>query len=241
MEDPGSCVGALFMSHINEALKKAQKEKDTRALKYSEIAAAIPKREKTFARKMALVSLFGVVLALLGFVVYSRVYVPSYEVAAKPGIEPQRPTVLPPAIRENPAKGIYDEARRFHNMGRLKEASKLYRETLKTDPGHVEALNNLGVILLQRKDYEGAQENFLKIIRLSPESADPHYNLACLYALKGELGLGMAHLKRAVSLESSAKAWAKKDKDLENLRKLPEFEAIVAEAEDFQGMARTPD
>jgi tetratricopeptide (TPR) repeat protein len=229
------------MSHINEALKKAQKEKDARALKYSEITAAIPKREKAFARKIALVPLFGVVLALLGFVLYSRVYVPSYEVAAKPDTEPQRPTLPPPAIRENPAKGIYDEARQFHDMGRLKEAGKLYEETLKTDPGHVEALNNLGVILLQRRDYDGAQENFLKVIRLRPDSADPHYNLACLYALRGELDLGMAHLKRAVSLEGSAKAWAKKDKDLENLRKLPEFEAIVGEAEVLQGMARTPD
>jgi hypothetical protein len=37
----------------------------------------------------------------------------------------------------------------------------------------------------------------------------------------------MAHLKKAVSLDNSARDWARMDTDLENLRGLPEFEAIT--------------
>ena len=129
--------------------------------------------------------------------------------------------------------------KRLHDLGELEKPGKLYEKTLRLDPGHVEALNNLGVIYLQRKDLASAQENFLKAIRLRPQSADPHYNLACLYALKGELTLGMAHLKKAASLERSAKVWAKEDKDLENLRSLPEFEVFLAESVPKNG-GKTP-
>jgi hypothetical protein len=40
----------------------------------------------------------------------------------------------------------------------------------------------------------------------------------------------MAHLRKAASLERTAKVWARQDKDLENLRSLPEFEVFVAES-----------
>jgi len=221
----------FIMSYIHEALKKAQKERDSLSLKYSAFMAAIPRRESSLGIKMLWAPLFVLALVLLAFVVYSQVNTPSTPVVPKTEVRPQKPAVQAPTTPKRSAEGIYDEAKRLHDLGRLEEAGRLYEETLKTDPGHVEALNNLGVICLQRKDLASAQENFLKAIRLRPQSADPHYNLACLYALKGELTLGMAHLRRAASLERSAKAWARQDKDLENLRRLPEFEVFLAESE----------
>jgi tetratricopeptide (TPR) repeat protein len=218
------------MSYIHEALKKAQKERDTLSQKYSAIMSAVPKKENLLGGKMIWTPVFFIVLVLLAFVVYSQVNVPSTPVAANPHAEPRKPAQPAPTVQERSAKGVYDEARRFHDMGRLEEAGRLYAETLRADPGHVEALNNLGVICLQRKDLASAKENFLKAIRLSPQSADPHYNLACLYALKGELSLGMAYLKKAASLDRSAKVWAKKDRDLDNLRRLPEFDVFVEES-----------
>jgi tetratricopeptide (TPR) repeat protein len=218
------------MSYIHEALKKAQKERDALSLKYSAIMAAIPKRKSSWGIKTVWAPIFVIVLVLLAFVVYSQVSVPSTPVAPKPQAQPRRPAPQAPTTPvRSPAK-TYDEAKRLHDLGRLEEAGRLYEKTLETDPGHVEALNNLGVIFMQRKDLASARKNFLKAIRLRPQSADPHYNLACLYALNGELSLGMAHLRKAASLEGSAKVWAQKDKDLENLRSLPEFEVFVAES-----------
>jgi Tfp pilus assembly protein PilF len=95
------------------------------------------------------------------------------------------------------------------------------------DPRYVDALNNLGVIYIRDKEYMAAQRNFEKAARLKPDYVDAHYNLACLHAIKGEATQSLAHLKRAVSLDNSARDWAQKDTDLENLRGLPEFEAII--------------
>ncbi|MEJ2723970.1 MAG: tetratricopeptide repeat protein [Deltaproteobacteria bacterium] len=228
------------MSYINEALKKAQRERDALSLKYSAIMAAFPKKENPLGVKTVRAFLLVMTVVLLAFVFYSQLKVAPAPVEPKRYVKPRKPTPPASAVQKRSAQEIYEEAKRFHDLGELEKAGKLYEETLRLDPGHVEALNNLGVIYLQRKDLASAQENFLKAIRLRPQSADPHYNLACLYALKGELNLGMAHLKKAASLERSAKVWAKEDKDLENLQRLPEFHVFVAGDDALTDMEKTP-
>ena len=88
-------------------------------------------------------------------------------------------------------------------------------------------MNNLGVLYIRDKDYTAAQRSFEKAIQLQPGYVDSYYNLACLYAIKGEARQGLDHLKKAASLDRTAKDWARKDTDLENLRGLPEFEEII--------------
>ena len=121
----------------------------------------------------------------------------------------------------------YNRAKRFHNRGRLEEAKRLYEETLRLDPGYVDALNNLGVIYLRKRDYFAAQRSLEKAVRLSPRYAEPFYNLACLNAVKGEIKQALAHLTKAVSLDPMVKDWARKDTDLESLRHLPEFKDLI--------------
>ena len=121
----------------------------------------------------------------------------------------------------------YDRARRFHKKGRLEEARRLYEETLRLDPGYVDALNNLGVIFIEKRDYLAAQRSLEKAVRLKPRYAEPFYNLACLNAIKGEIKLALAQLKKAVSLDPTVRDWARKDTDLENLRHLPEFKELI--------------
>lgn len=126
------------------------------------------------------------------------------------------------------AKNSYERGKIYHKKGRLQDAKRLYRETLRIDPGHVDALNNLAVIYLHEKNFPAAQRSFEKAIRLRPENVDPHYNLACLYSLKGEITKSLAHLRRALELDKSAIQWALKDSDLDNLRGNPGFESIVS-------------
>jgi tetratricopeptide (TPR) repeat protein len=124
-------------------------------------------------------------------------------------------------------EGIYDKARAFHKIGRFRDAKRLYQQVLDADPGSVDALNNIGVIYLHEKDYNAAQTSFEQAIRLEPENVDPHYNLACVYSLKGDIEQGISYLKKACSLNAAAKNWAATDNDLENLRGTPEFENII--------------
>ncbi len=124
-------------------------------------------------------------------------------------------------------KQLYYRARAFQKSGQINDAKQLYHKALKADPNYVDAMNNLGVIYLQEKDYKEAQKNFERAIRFKPENVDPYYNLACIYALKGEIKLSIAHLKKARSLNRSAKEWARTDADLQNLKGSPEFDKII--------------
>jgi tetratricopeptide (TPR) repeat protein len=125
------------------------------------------------------------------------------------------------------AQTLFERAERFRKQGRLKDAVRFYEEALKLDSDHVDALNNLGVVYLLDKNYSAAQRRFEAITRIKPGDADSYYNLACLHAIQGEQRQSLAYLKKAISLNSLVRAWARTDTDLDSLRGVPEFEEII--------------
>ena len=218
------------MSYIHEALKKAQGARDRWAGKYAGVASTQEKKPRGFIHKAigwGLLALFAVFLA---FGLYSWLDSRTSEpLATTPRLSKERPKAALPERKLIDARKIYEKARLFHKRGRLRDARRLYEETLKIDPGYTEALNNLGVIEIREKRYDAARINFQKAIRLNPTYVDPHYNLACLYALTGDLSQGLVHLRKAVSLDNTVREWARKDTDLENLRGMPEFKNIIGQ------------
>ena len=141
--------------------------------------------------------------------------------AALVSVAAQRP------VGSNAVAETYQKARALHRDGRLLDAAKWYEKVLSIDPGHVEALNNRGVLYLQEKDYASARSYFEKAIRLKPNYVDPYYNLACVSAAAGQLQQSLRYLQKAVSMDPGVKAWAQEDPDLNPLRGLPRFEEIV--------------
>ncbi|MBW1860051.1 MAG: tetratricopeptide repeat protein [Deltaproteobacteria bacterium] len=223
------------MSYIHEALKKAQKEKDGRHHEYQGIASTPGEKLRFFSGKAPWLA--SLLLVSLAFVVY--LWLPSGDTEV-PVIEPARPelerkTEVPvveparPKLTAQPKNAVilYEKARAFHKRGRLQAAKQLYKKTLSADPGHVDALNNLGVIQLQEGNYPAARTSFTEAIQLQPDYVDSHYNLACLNSLGGEASQGLVHLRKAVMVDPAVKGWARRDADLENLRGLPGFEEIV--------------
>ena len=211
------------MSYIHEALKKAQKEKDAKYPKYQRIFLAPRGKRGIFAvRPVWLASLFVILLA---FALYSLLdFTGKKTIPAPKNVRPEQNPGL--KIVEN-AKDLYDRARHFHKIGRLKDARRLYQKALMLDKGHVYTLNNLGVIYIQEGNYSEARKSLENAVRLKPEYVDPYYNLACLHALKGEVRESLRHLKTAVSLDRSVREWARKDTDLQNLRGVPGFQEII--------------
>ena len=128
--------------------------------------------------------------------------------------------------RENLAES-YQKARAFHREGRLPEAGIWYEKVISMDPGHVEALNNRGVLHLHKKNYSAARKCFEKAIRLKPDYVDPYYNLACVSAATGQMQQGLRYLGKAISMDPGVKGWAQRDPDLDPLRASPRFKAIV--------------
>lgn len=215
------------MSHINDALKKAQKERDARYLKYGAILTMSGKEKGLFRGRTILWPVVLFIIFLVALVSYSSLDSRGRQTPVTSEIEPEEPSPAPKPAGIDNAKALYESARDFHQSGRLLRARRLYQETLRLDPGYVDALNNLGVICIHEKDFLAAQKSFEKAIRLNPGYVDPHYNLACLFAITGDVKESLTHLRKAVSLEKEVRDWAQKDTDLENLRSMPEFEEIV--------------
>jgi len=215
------------MSHINEALKKAQKERDVRHLRYEGLFASSKKKRRVFSGKVLWWTLACVILVAGVFQYRSWQDEPDTQptMASEDNMRKSLPVNEPTAVEK--AREYYKRARVFQKNGRLNEAKRLYQDGLKLDPGYVDALNNIGVIFIQERNFAAAQRHFEKAMRLNPAYADPFYNLACLHAIKGELKQGLALLERAVSIDTTARDWARKDSDLANLRGIPEFETIV--------------
>jgi tetratricopeptide (TPR) repeat protein len=247
------------MSHIHEALIRAQKERDALVLRYSGILSASKRKKRILSGRTIRCALPLIIVVFLTFFYNTWFDLTAsktrqtYEKnqrrfqSTPKGNGPAKPQEIVMgkqgeaflADRQEPvlekhqetdlkkAQETYNSARRLHKKGRLEEAMRLYKETLQLDPGYVDALNNLAVILISKRDYINAQRTLEKAVRLKPKYAEPFYNLACLNAIRGEIHLALEHLKRAISLDPNVKYWAPKDKDLENLQHLPEFKELI--------------
>lgn len=216
------------MSYIHEALKKAQQQKDIRGLKYEGILARSIQGKRAWTGKVVGKGVVVLVI-LLAFVSYSWLdsgldrdprtrEAPARVLAPRSG----------PGASQGDVRSLYDKAVRHHRSGEIQEAKRLYLELLKLDPGHVQTLNNLGVIYIQTRDFSSAQGALEKAIRLRPDIVDPFYNMACLYVARGEIKNSLYYLDRAVSLNPAARQWARIDRDLEPLKGSKAFQEIVA-------------
>jgi len=211
------------MSYIHEALQKAQKEKDVSFPKYKRILLGTKGKPGIFfSRTVWLISLFVILLA---FTFYSWFDFKNKKTIPTP--ENQKTVVSYKAVASANGADFYERARYLQKIGRLKEAQRLYKQSLILKPDNVFILNNLGVIYIQQKNYSKARNSLESAIRLKPEYVDPYYNLACLYALKGKVMKSLENLKKAISLNKLVREWARKDRDLQNMRGVPEFEEIT--------------
>ena len=213
------------MSYIHEALLKAQKEKDASHPRYQRTLLGTAGKPGILSGKVVWMIGFGVIL--LAFALYS--WLGFKDKKAVPAPQVLRPETLSRAEDNAKAKEYYETARHLQNTGRLEDAKRLYRKTLMLDPSSVYALNNLGVLYMQDKSYAEAQNSFEHAIQQKPDYVDPYYNLACLHALKGETISSLAQLKKAISLDTSVREWARKDRDLQNLKGVPGFEEVMGD------------
>jgi len=216
------------MSFINEALKKAQKDRDTLRVKYQGVLAVSERNKTHYTIKV--IGLFILVLIIGALVIrYYPLIDLERDKVSELTISQVKESIEPVLIQEAVANMdlIYKKALALYKDKDLKEAKKLYLKALNMDPGYVDALNNLGVIHIHDKEYEAAQINFKKAIRLKPSYVDPYYNLACLYSLTGEVDQGLLYLNKAISINPAVKEWAEKDSDLKELRASSDFYDIM--------------
>jgi tetratricopeptide (TPR) repeat protein len=68
-----------------------------------------------------------------------------------------------------------------------------------------------------------------KLVRLEPDNATAHYNLACSLALCKKRPAAIQSLRKAVSLGYDDVDWMLQDPDLEILKTDPEFQGLLGE------------
>lgn len=106
----------------------------------------------------------------------------------------------PPAQRGE-SGGMFEAAKAAWRAGRVDEAVQRYRELVATDPGHVRARNNLGVLLDREGSHEAALEHFQAALEVEPENVEVLTNHGAALAALGLYDDAEAHLRRAMRIE----------------------------------------
>lgn len=226
------------MSYINDALRKAQKEKDNLYRRCNTIISSPVYRQCNKKPKwMAATVIISILIAVSVFFSLRHHNLcgtdgdkktPAHLQEIAKDTRPQVPEKAPAISQE--VKKLYKEAFNHQRDNDLTRAKELYRKTLEIDHEFVFALNNLGVIYMEQKRNNEAVSLFKKAIDLQTDYIDPYYNLACLYSQSGNIPEGIDYLKKAISINNNVKAWAKDDKDLENLRASAGYKKMEASA-----------
>jgi len=239
------------MSYINEALRKVQKEKESRYVAYKHIVSADGKKLEQPKRWLSIIGISIVFFWAAGIIVLlywsedkkmpviQRISAPPMVTSAvvaehkpdnntKVELTPQKTTAQVRIKQEtDESKAIFAQALDRQRKGKLEGAKILYRKVVKIDQYNLQAFNNLGVIYMGEKKYKRAIMRFHDAIKIKPDYPDAHYNLACLYAQKNDVPQSLFYLKNAIEFNPEVRKWAKNDGDLKALANLPEFKKLL--------------
>jgi tetratricopeptide (TPR) repeat protein len=111
-------------------------------------------------------------------------------------------TLNPKTSRAAPMAMKMQQALAFHQRGELARAQHLYEEILEIQPMHADALNLLGVICGQTKNFERAVQRFDEAIRIDPHNAASYCNRGAALKELGQLDAALASYDEAIALKS---------------------------------------
>lgn len=122
------------------------------------------------------------------------------------------------------AKNARDQVVRDENID---NALKEFSLAIQKDPNYAEAYSNRAATYMQLRKFNKAEEDLRKAKELSPDSASIRYNYASLHSLNGNVDLALDEIDAALTKGFSDYDALRRDPDLENLRKHPEFRKIL--------------
>ena len=96
---------------------------------------------------------------------------------------------------------IFNQAITLQINEKLEEAERLYREILKVQSEHLDANNNLGVILEQHGKLEEAEIHYKKAIEFNPNFAEAYNNLGNVLKDLGRFDESLLNCKKCIKLK----------------------------------------
>lgn len=109
----------------------------------------------------------------------------------------------------------------------LQNAINEFSQAIAKDPGYADAYSNRAVAYMLQKKYNKAQEDLKEAVKLAPKSPAVHYNLASLYSLKGDVDIALDEIDAALANGFTDYDSLRKDPDLDNVRRSPEFRKVL--------------
>ena len=97
----------------------------------------------------------------------------------------------------------FNEGKRLHALGKIKEAQKLYEKTIKNKSDDYLVFSLLATTFLQLKDYNKAIENFTKSINLNPKYPESFNNRGIAYAEIQNYRLAIKDYNDAINLNKN--------------------------------------
>jgi len=112
----------------------------------------------------------------------------------------------------------FDEALALHRQGQLQAAELLYREVLRDDSAHAQAMAMLGLIEASKGRSAAAADLLRQSLQLRADNAAAHFNLGLILQEQSDLDEALACFDRALALSpAAAPVWNARGVALKNL------------------------
>jgi len=153
------------------------------------------------------------------------------------------------SIRIDPhyAEAINNLGTVYYSRKSYVRSIRFYRRALKLSPNSASVYSNLGTAYFARKDYKRASETYQRALSLDPEvfehhstwgvllqertveeRAKFHYYLAKTYAQAGMNDRALLYIRKALEEGFAERKKLMEDPEFVSLRKLPEFQELIA-------------
>lgn len=98
---------------------------------------------------------------------------------------------------------VIQSAIQYFQTGNLRQAEFICEKILKNQPNNVIALNLLGVIYYQFRDFNSSIECIQKAIQIDPYNPESYYNLGNAFKERGQFNEAIVQYKKALQFDSS--------------------------------------
>jgi tetratricopeptide (TPR) repeat protein len=133
------------------------------------------------------------------------------------------------AIAANPAnyKAYTSKGIALCFEGNYQAGMELIQKTLDIKPDYVPAFYDMAMAYKLQKNYDKSLFWFEKTIQGDPQNTWSYYGIATIYADRANTKDSLAYLKKAIELDQGVKAVAKRQSHFDQMRNMPEFQALV--------------
>ena len=104
---------------------------------------------------------------------------------------------------------------------------RFFESVLRRDPNYASVVELLGGLYTRQGRVADGLKMDRKLVKLQPQNATAHYNLACSLALSKRKSDALRALQRAVKLGYTDFDWMQQDPDLEVLKLHPDFQSLL--------------